>query len=200
MKIGKVFIFCSLSVKMFTRWPWQKNWFGKVHWEIDRKMDWKQVLSLSSNSLSDIQKDEIYEFLIASKKDSVEKKNFKKVFEVFQAILKYKGDMVNMRHKIFWSNAIKVCKLYDCLRWMTCSPSWKRYQQSRLLKLVIFLIRIWIKLGFHRLCLIYTDKTALLEELAHLKTTVEKLETEKSRYKIRIKEVRVSIECSNELE
>lgn len=64
-------------------------------------MDWKQVLSLSSNSLSDIQKDEIYEFLIASKKDSVEKKNFKKVFEVFQAILKYKGDMVNMRHRIF---------------------------------------------------------------------------------------------------
>lgn len=57
-------------------------------------MDWKQVLSFSLINLTDIQKDEIYEFLIASKRDSVDKKNFKKVFEVFQNILKYKGDMV----------------------------------------------------------------------------------------------------------
>lgn len=57
-------------------------------------MDWKQVLSLSLQTLTDIQKDEIYEFLIASKKDNVDKKNFKKVFAVFQSILKYKGDMV----------------------------------------------------------------------------------------------------------
>lgn len=57
-------------------------------------MDWKQVLSLSLKTLSDIQKDEIYEFLIATKKDNIDKKNFKKVFEVFQNILKYKGDMV----------------------------------------------------------------------------------------------------------
>lgn len=61
-------------------------------------MDWKQVLSVSYKSLTDIQKDEIYEFLVASKKDSVDKKNFKKVFDIFQAILKYKGDMVSMRH------------------------------------------------------------------------------------------------------
>lgn len=57
-------------------------------------MDWKQVLSLSNKSLTDIQKDEIYEFLVVSKNHNVDKKNFKKVVEVYQNILKYKGDMV----------------------------------------------------------------------------------------------------------
>lgn len=52
------------------------------------------MLSLSLESSTDIQKDEIYEFLIASKRNSVDKKHFKKVFEIFQTILKYKGDMV----------------------------------------------------------------------------------------------------------
>lgn len=63
-------------------------------------MDWKQVLSFSYKSLTDIQKDEIYEFLVASKKDNVDKKNFKKVVEVYQNILKYKGDMVKSLYLI----------------------------------------------------------------------------------------------------
>lgn len=70
-------------------------------------MDWKQVLSFSYTSLTDIQKDEIYEFLIASKKDNFDKKNFKKVFEIFQNILKYKGDMVwfeyDVDHTVDWT-------------------------------------------------------------------------------------------------
>lgn len=68
-------------------------------------MDWKQVLSLPYKSLTDIQKDEIYEFLVASKKDSVDKKHFKKIFEIFQTILKYKGDMV----RILWFLSQWIC-------------------------------------------------------------------------------------------
>lgn len=58
-------------------------------------MDWKQILSLSFNEFTDLKRDEIYENLIYLKRDSLDKKHHKKLIDLFQHILKYKGDMVD---------------------------------------------------------------------------------------------------------
>ena len=58
-------------------------------------MDWKQILSKSPRNLSDLEKDEIYEELMLIKRDSIDKKYQKKLFDLMQYLLKYKGDMVN---------------------------------------------------------------------------------------------------------
>lgn len=57
-------------------------------------MDWKQILSQSPDVWTDVKKDEIYEQLIALKREKIEKKNLKKFFELAQHILIYKGEMV----------------------------------------------------------------------------------------------------------
>lgn len=57
-------------------------------------MDWKQILSLSFDELTDLKRDEIYENLISLKRENFDKKNYKKLIDLQQHILNYKGDMV----------------------------------------------------------------------------------------------------------
>lgn len=58
-------------------------------------MDWKQILSLSFDELTDLKRDEIYEHLVALRRETLDKKHFKKLIDLMQHILRYKGDMVN---------------------------------------------------------------------------------------------------------
>lgn len=57
-------------------------------------MDWKQILSLTFDDLTDLKRDEIYDNLISVKRENIEKKLYKKFIDMQQHILKYKGDMV----------------------------------------------------------------------------------------------------------
>lgn len=50
---------------------------------------------LSFDELTDLKRDEIYEQLIELRRESLDKKHFKKLIDLQQHILKYKGDMVN---------------------------------------------------------------------------------------------------------
>lgn len=58
-------------------------------------MDWKQILSLSFDELTDLKRDEIYDGLVQLRRENVDRKHYKKFIDLMQHILKYKGDMVN---------------------------------------------------------------------------------------------------------
>lgn len=58
-------------------------------------MDWKQILSLSFDELTDLKRDEIYEHLVGLRRESLDKKQYKRLIDLMQHILQYKGDMVN---------------------------------------------------------------------------------------------------------
>lgn len=52
-------------------------------------------MSLSFDELTDLKRDELYEHLVALRRETLDKKHFKKLIDLMQHILKYKGDMVN---------------------------------------------------------------------------------------------------------
>lgn len=58
-------------------------------------MDWKHILSLSFDELTDLKRDEIYDGLVQFKRDGLDRKHYKKLIDLMQHILRYKGDMVN---------------------------------------------------------------------------------------------------------
>lgn len=58
-------------------------------------MDWKQILSLSLDELTDLKRDEIYDGLVQLKRENLDRKHYKKLIDLMQHILRYKGDMVN---------------------------------------------------------------------------------------------------------
>lgn len=64
-------------------------------------MDWKQILSLSFDDLTDLKRDEIYDNLIVVKREHIDKKHYKKFIDMQQHILKYKGDMVTSLDILF---------------------------------------------------------------------------------------------------
>lgn len=57
-------------------------------------MDWKQILSLSVDELTDLKRDEIYDGLMQLKREHLDRKHYKKLIDLMQHILRYKGDMV----------------------------------------------------------------------------------------------------------
>lgn len=58
-------------------------------------MDWKHILSLSVDELTDLKRDEIYDGLVELKRETMDRKHYKKLIDLMQHILRYKGDMVN---------------------------------------------------------------------------------------------------------
>lgn len=58
-------------------------------------MDWKQILSVGFDELTDLRRDELYEHLVALRRQSLDKKHYKRLIDLLQHILQYKGDMVN---------------------------------------------------------------------------------------------------------
>lgn len=59
-------------------------------------MDWKQILSESPSDWNDQKKEVVYENIIILKKDNILKKNYRKLFEISQHLLNYKGESVNI--------------------------------------------------------------------------------------------------------
>ncbi|CAO1401032.1 unnamed protein product [Diamesa serratosioi] len=60
-------------------------------------MDWKQILSLSNEELSDVRKEEIYQELVKDQK--FDGKIAKKLFPLCLSVLKYKGDQVDKQRE-----------------------------------------------------------------------------------------------------